>query len=112
MEPVDPWYDYLAFPVAPLVLALQVAALTFGPRRRLAFVGAGSAVIAALFVLVAFLLPQGEGANIGAGLLLLQLLASLGVLGLALLISVGQALWARRRARALKLEESRSAEKA
>ena len=68
----EPWYDYLAFPYAPLLLLAQVAAL-FVPIRLLRWVLlVGSAVaIATMFVYVATLDVADEGANIGAGLLLM-----------------------------------------
>ena len=70
----EPWYDSLAFPYAPLLLLAQVAAL-FVPIRPLRWVLlVGSAVaIAAMFVYVATLDVADEGANIGAGLLLMWL---------------------------------------
>jgi hypothetical protein len=70
----EPWYDYLAFPYAPLLLLAQVAAL-FVPIKPLRWVLlVGSAVgIAAMFVYVATLDVADEGANIGAGLLLMWL---------------------------------------
>ena len=78
----DPWYDYLALPVAPLVLLAQGVAL-FLPNRtvRWALLGGGTAAIAVMFVYVATLdLGPDEGANIGAGVLLLWLLVSLALL--------------------------------
>lgn len=63
----EPWYDYLAFPYAPLLLLAQVTAL-FVPIRPLRWVLlVGSAVaIAAMFAYVATLDVADEGANIGA----------------------------------------------
>ncbi len=87
---MDPWYDYLPA-VAPLVLLVQIGALVLGRRKRLLLVGAGTVVTAAMLVFVlvfpAFLIrqPADSGANIGAGLLFLQLLVSLAVLGVAVL---------------------------
>jgi|tagenome__1003787_1003787.scaffolds.fasta_scaffold20953325_2 hypothetical protein len=77
----DPWADYLALPVAPLVLLLQIGALFVRPRwLRWGISVACVAGIAAMFLYVDSL-PQSpdEGANIGAGVLLLWLLVSIGL---------------------------------
>jgi hypothetical protein len=85
VTPVDPWYDYLAFPVAPLILSAQIAALFTSDRRIRLGMGLLAAVaIAAMLVYVATLdLAPSEGANIGAGVLSLALLVSLGLLPFA-----------------------------
>ena len=81
----DPWYDYLAFPIAPLVLVGQVAAI-FLPRAawRVAGAVAGPALIVAMFFFVADQPDPDEGANIGAGVMLLWLMASAVILVVAL----------------------------
>lgn len=78
---VDPWYDYLAIPVAPMILALQAVALGTQNRRlrRLLAVG-GTVAIVAMFVVITFLVPAGPGANIGAGIMLMWLACSLAIL--------------------------------
>jgi hypothetical protein len=78
MPLMDPWYDYLAIPYAPLVLLVQVAAL-FVRRglRRWSISIACTAVIAAMFLYVESLpVRADEGANIGAGVLFLWLIVS------------------------------------
>jgi hypothetical protein len=75
----DPWHDYLALPLAPLVLLVQIGALFVRPwRLRWGISVACMAGITAMFVYVDSLPERpGEGANIGAGVLLLWLLVSL-----------------------------------
>ena len=88
MTEVDPWQDYLALPVAPLVLVAQGAALFFVRSRRLRWglLAAGTAAVAAMFLYVATLpLAPDEGANIGAGVLFLWLLVSVVLLGAGVL---------------------------
>ncbi len=83
---MDPWYDYLAIPVAPLVLLVQWAAV-YVPRRavRLALSGAATASIAAMLVYVALLpISEEEGANIGVGVMFFWLVVSVLLLRLAL----------------------------
>jgi hypothetical protein len=78
MRDLDPWHDYLALPVAPFLLLVQLAALFL--RRRLTRWGisiACTAAIATMFLYVDSLpLEPDEGVNIGAGVLLLWLVAS------------------------------------
>jgi hypothetical protein len=75
----DPWYDYLALPIAPIVLLVQFGALFV----RLWWLrwGIGVACIAAITVMLDYVasLPVGpdEGVNIGAGVLALWWLCSL-----------------------------------
>jgi putative flippase GtrA len=78
---VDPWYDYLAIPVAPVILVLQAVALRTHNRRlrRLLAVG-GTAAIVAMFVFITFVIPAGPGANIGAGIMLIWVACSLAML--------------------------------
>ena len=79
MPIADPWYDYLALPVAPLVLFVQAAALFV--RRwtvRWAISIACFVAIAAMFFYVASLpTTESEGVNIGASVLLLWFLGSI-----------------------------------
>jgi hypothetical protein len=81
----DPWYDALAFPVAPLLLVVQFLAL-FVPDRRVRL-GAGIGVVSALVVMLAYVatldLDPSEGANIGAGVLSLAVVVSLAMLPFA-----------------------------
>jgi len=79
MPLMDPWHDYLALPLAPLVLLVQVAAIFV--RRgliRWSISIACTAVIAVMFAYVASLpLRVDEGVNIGAGVLSLWLMVSI-----------------------------------
>jgi predicted MFS family arabinose efflux permease len=87
---VDPWHDYLALPIAPLVLLVQIGAL-FLPSRpwRWALAIACPVAILAMFLYVASLPDEpGEGVNIGAGVLLLWLIPS-GVLLVVTLLAEG-----------------------
>jgi hypothetical protein len=84
---VDPWHDYLALPIAPLVLLVQIGAL-FLPSRpwRWALAVACPVGILAMLLYVASLPEEpGEGVNIGAGVLAIWLIASVVVLLVALL---------------------------
>lgn len=81
---MDPWYDYLAFPVAPLVLLGQFLAL-FSRRWRRVVSAVGTVAVFAMLSLVS-VLPSGEGADIGEGLLLFWLLVDLLLLGVAFLL--------------------------
>jgi hypothetical protein len=85
----DPWYDYLAFPIAPLVLVGQVGAM-FTRRRalRLAAAVACPMLLTAMFFFVAEKPDPAEGANIGAGVMLLWLLVS----AVLLLVALGREL--------------------
>jgi hypothetical protein len=75
----DPWYDYLALPIAPLVLLVQFGALFVRPWWLRW--GISAACIAAITVMLSYVasLPVGpdEGVNIGAGVLALWWLCSL-----------------------------------
>jgi hypothetical protein len=78
----EPWYDYLALPVAPFVLSAQVAAL-FVRRwtvRWVISITCFLAVTAMFFYVASLPTTANEGANIGAGVLLLWLLASIVLL--------------------------------
>jgi hypothetical protein len=87
---IDPWYDYLAFPVAPIVLVVQIAALFLRPAW--VRVGLSIAATASIYAMAAYIwsLPDrpGEGVNIGAGILVLWLLASIGLLGVGVVREV------------------------
>ena len=87
---MDPWHDYLAFPVAPLILVVQIGAL-FVRRRSLRWI-LGLACPAAIIAMFAYLssLPdrQQEGVNLGSAVLLLWLLASLVVVVIAVIREV------------------------
>jgi hypothetical protein len=85
-QPVDPWHDYLAIPIAPLVLLVQGGSL-FARRRSVRWglaIGCFAA-IAAMFAYVSSIETQpDEGVNIGAGVLLLWFFASLLLLAVGL----------------------------
>jgi hypothetical protein len=85
MPVADPWYDYLALPVAPLVLLVQFGALFVRPWWLRWGISVGS--IAAITVMLSYVasIPVGpdEGVNIGAGVMALWWLCSF-VLGLVL----------------------------
>jgi hypothetical protein len=78
MPVADPWYDYLALPIAPLVLLVQFGALFVRPwRLRWGISVACVAGINAMFFYVASLPEKpDEGANIGGPILLLWWLVS------------------------------------
>ncbi len=82
---MEPWYDYLAFPIAPLVLVAQLAALFVGRRDvRWTLTIACFGAVTAMLVYVSSLEPRpDEGVNIGAALLLLAFVASLVLLAVA-----------------------------
>lgn len=88
----DPWFDYLALPIAPLVLFLQFGAL-FLPRWWQRAVGAllavGSIVWMERYVVGIEVAPE-EGVNIGAGLLALWLAVSLLLLAAAAVVEVAR----------------------
>ena len=79
---MDPWYDFLALPVAPLLIALQALALTWPGRRGMIVSVVCCAAVASMFALVTLLLPlvtPSHGANIGGGLLLVELIISVAL---------------------------------
>ncbi|MBA2383095.1 MAG: hypothetical protein H0V68_00310 [Actinobacteria bacterium] len=99
---MDPWHDYLAVPVAPLVLVAQVVGL-FLPARagfRAVLLFAAPVLIAGMLAYVSTR-PVGadEGINIGQGVLVLWLLASLSISLLALVAESMRATAAKRRRR-------------
>lgn len=78
----DPWSDYLALPVAPGVLLVQLGAL-FIPRWWLRWAISATcfgAVTAMLDYVSSLPVGPDEGVNIGAGLLALWWLCSLVLL--------------------------------
>ena len=82
----DPWYDYLAVPIAPLVLAIQVGALFV--RRPAWPLALGIACPALIVAMTWFLVEKhdpAEGAPIGFAFMVLWILAS-AVIFLAALI--------------------------
>lgn len=84
--PADPWwYDYLAFPIAPLLLLVQFGTLFARDRRvRRGLAAAIAVTLIAMFAYVATLdLDASEGANIGAGVLFLAVLSSIAMLPFA-----------------------------
>jgi hypothetical protein len=83
----DPWYDYLALPIAPLVLLVQLGAL-FIPSRAWRWslgIACPLAIVAMFLYVAAVAVKPGEGVNLGAAFLLLCLLGS-GVLLIAALL--------------------------
>jgi hypothetical protein len=84
--PIEPWYDYLAVPIAPLMLVAQIIALFLRRRgvRALALVGTPVLVAAMLAYVSSRPLRADEGANIGEGVLVLWLVVSvlISVVGL------------------------------
>ena len=85
---MDPWYDYLALPVGPLMLVVQLATL-FVPWRRPAGLVI-TAALALMLVLGSRLGEPGAGANIGAGLLLMWLVGSVMMLAVAFVLPSGR----------------------
>ena len=87
---MDPWYDYLAFPYAPILLLLQVGALFI--RRwvtRWAISLACTAAITAMFLYVDSIpVKYGEGVNLGVVVLLLWLGVSVVLLGVLIVRDV------------------------
>ena len=78
MPLADPWYDYLAIPIAPIVLLVQLGAL-FIPLWWVRW-GISAASFAAIWVMLAYVasIPVGptEGVNIGEGVMALWWLCS------------------------------------
>jgi hypothetical protein len=87
---MDPWYDYLALPVAPLLLLVQLGALFIRPALwRWGISIACAVAIAAMFLYVdSRPVHPDEGVNIGAGVLVLWLVASLAVLAMGVVRDV------------------------
>ena len=87
----EPWSDYLAIPIAPLILLLQLASIFLSNRTLRWAIGFGcTATLTAMFLYVASIdLAPEEGANIGAGVMLLWILCSIGLLAAT---GIGEAL--------------------
>ena len=85
---MDPWHDYLALPIAPLVLVVQLVAL-FLPRRgaRWAIEILCPLAITAMFLYVSSIETRpGEGVNIGEGILFLWTALSVALLVVTVLV--------------------------
>ena len=84
---IDPWYDYFAFPIAPLVLVAQLVGLFLRTLAiRWMLLVTGPLLIGAMLAYVTTRpVRADEGVNIGEGVLVLCLLASLALTLLALL---------------------------
>jgi hypothetical protein len=85
---VDPWHDYLALPIAPLVLVVQVIAL-FLPQRSVRWTLAvlcALAILAMLLYVDSLPVEPDEGVNIGAGVLFLWLIVSIALLVIAIVV--------------------------
>jgi 4-amino-4-deoxy-L-arabinose transferase-like glycosyltransferase len=78
----DPWYDYLAIPVAPLLLLVQVGALFIRPAlwRWAISLACTAAIAGMLFYVESRPVAPDEGVNIGAGVLVLWLVVSVALL--------------------------------
>jgi hypothetical protein len=87
---MEPWYDYLAIPVAPLLLLVQLGVLFIrSPLWRWGISIACTVAIAAMFFYVDSLeLQPDEGVNIGAGVLALWLVASIALLAIGVVRDV------------------------
>jgi hypothetical protein len=87
----EPWTDYLALPVAPTVIFVQCFAFAISNRRvRWAVAIAGPTAVLALLAIVYFAAEPTTGADIGAGLLTLELLVSVGVAAAVLLRDIAR----------------------
>lgn len=85
---MEPWQDYLALPIAPLVLLLQIVAL-FLPQRSVRWALAvlcPLAILAMLLYVDSLPVEPDEGVNIGTGVLFLWLIVSLVLLVLAIAV--------------------------
>jgi hypothetical protein len=80
----DPWYDYIALPIAPLLLVVQFAALFL--RRAGAGLAVGLSCVGLLVAMTVFLvttLDPAEGAPIGLGVMFLWILMSAALVAVA-----------------------------
>ena len=86
----DPWYDYLTFPIAPLVLLVQLVAvfLPSRPWRWALGLGCPLAIVAMFLYVVSIPVGPDEGVNIGAAIFVLWLLGSGVLLVFALLVEL------------------------
>lgn len=85
---MDPWQDYLALPIAPLVLLLQIVAL-FLPQRSVRWTLAvlcPLAILAMLLYVDSLPVEADEGVNIGTGVLVLWLTVSSVLLVIAIVV--------------------------
>jgi hypothetical protein len=87
---MDPWHDYLALPIAPLVLLVQIVALFLPSRpwRWALGVACPGAILAMLLYVASLPEEPGEGVNIGAGILLLWTAVSMILFLLAVVVEV------------------------
>ncbi len=79
---MEPWSDYLAIPVAPFLLLVQVATL-FVPRwpwRWGIACACTTSIVVMLFYVDSIPVAPAEGVNIGAGVLYLWVLVSVFLL--------------------------------
>lgn len=78
----DPWYDYLAIPVAPLLLLVQVGVLFIRPAlwRWGISLACTAAITGMLFYVDSRPVAPDEGVNIGAGVLVFWLVVSFALL--------------------------------
>jgi hypothetical protein len=78
----EPWYDYLAIPIAPLVLLVQAGALFIRPRlwRWGISLACTAAIAGMLFYVDSRPVAPDEGVNIGTGVLVIWFLCSLALL--------------------------------
>ena len=86
----DPWYDYLALPIAPLVLLVQLGAV-FVPSRAWRWalgIACPLAILAMFLYVVSLPVKPNEGVNIGAAIFVLWLLVSGALLVLALVVEL------------------------
>ena len=78
----DPWHDYLALPIAPFLLLVQLGALFIRPRwvRLVLAVGCTAAIAVMLAYVASLDVPASQGVNIGEALLALWLSVSIVLL--------------------------------
>jgi hypothetical protein len=84
---IDPWYDFLAIPVAPVIIAAQGLAFTFPRPRVAAIVGViGFLAILAMFVYMLTGVDTSSGdPSIGAGVLLIEAIGAAALMIAAIL---------------------------
>jgi hypothetical protein len=94
----DPFYDYFAFPIAPLTLGLQITGLLLPDRRWRLTLGVVCPVAIAAMTYAVFTIPGPEdGVNLGAPFMALWASGSAVVFGAAVLREAGTSLVQRRR---------------
>ena len=85
----DAWYDYLTFPIAPLVLLVQLVAVFLPSRPWRWALGLGCPLaIVAMFLYVDTVPVKAEGVNLGAAVFVLWLMASAVLLIAAVLLEL------------------------